>query len=1203
MTQNIEPEPVAHTELPPEVADPTFTLTVNMPNKSGPLTLSAHPGNTIQDLRQMILETPDCQFDTCFNIEFDGVKLDDTIDLGSIEGFTPTSALNMVEAPYTDREVRIHLTRFREVLTNFQSTTPSLGIDVGVSYLSTISGDHTIHGPEKVDESKDKSGNRKPTPKVDGPKPTAFADYSFEETSKDQMSYLIPEPLSSQIDVPLKSLSVSTWNPPPHPRRMVGDLLYLSVQTVENVNLQITCSVTGFYISRSNDKVFDPLPRSNQTLPLPHPPRTPHASKSRIRPQPRHLLPLVRETYPHEADPGRALDAVLVAADAFDLMGTRDWNEDLQSARELPRSTPQERVFRDQLLFRHHTEFVEAAGRVAAAIVSGAVPSINPTDPVASRMYIHGGIFFSHGNDQRESYERFGGAAAAHVAVGKDVDGVGAVSSLDIEGVYTLGTAVVDYKGHRLVAQTIIPGILKKQQQQLEAAAAAEASGEQVGENALVKYGSIDNGKSVESSKTFHELAEKVAKSLHLVEHVVVDGEGKKHELFTSVDTKGISGEDGRRYFLDLSRVTPVDIEFLDQVDKEVEGDDAALPAYPHRLALLRTELVEMYHDTKLRAYIQEQTEKKKKEAEKRKEEGLPEEEEKPLEINFDLRFNPDAFVLVPAADGTGGEDPASETAEGERDVVRQMSKFLSNNVISSTAFELAAHPSTCPLDGQRLTKFLHLRGISMRYLGKLTTLLEKLQVEDRTFFAKELCQEEMTTRAAKSILRDLLRDTPQYLTSNCISHFLNCLFADPSTPVPANAQIRPAHFPAFMVPSEGLAYESLTPALLDAKIREEVRARFRYNNLPKVLVREGRRVVVLRGVCLKVGLQVVARERDWKAFGAFEPADIVNVYPVVKHAEPRTSFGDELQENGLYCLRQGQTPLGIEVLAESSSIYEQVYSPIHPESGRSYRNLAMIRHEGGEMEACKSLQRKAIIVAERTVGFDDPETSQQYMNLGYFECLSGNADAGFRYMRHAVRNLEMLCSNDLHPELASADTQIAMMLSHCKRDMALSTRFHTRAVSTNETIFGKDHEITARSYDHLCQALMMAGDFRGALEAQRVVYRHVKARDGDKETEAVKEAAEALAALTSRAVMDAKRDIESKALKAKAKKNGGLSGAKKAQEEVALDHMKSKMSAQLSGQTAGSMRGNMGHLSVDELMKFIGEGGEGKKKKKGAVA
>jgi hypothetical protein len=41
---------------------------------------------------------------------------------------------------------------------------------------------------------------------------------------------------------------------------------------------------------------------------------------------------------------------------------------------------------------------------------------------------------------------------------GADLKGVTAYNRVDIEGLYTLGTVVVDYRGYRVIAQSIIPG-------------------------------------------------------------------------------------------------------------------------------------------------------------------------------------------------------------------------------------------------------------------------------------------------------------------------------------------------------------------------------------------------------------------------------------------------------------------------------------------------------------------------------------------------------------------------------------------------------------------------------------------------------------------------------------------------------------------------------------------------------------------------
>lgn len=65
----------------------------------------------------------------------------------------------------------------------------------------------------------------------------------------------------------------------------------------------------------------------------------------------------------------------------------------------------------------------------------------------------------SLGFDVRDHYKEFGGNYAAFYAPCADLAGVKAYNTLDIDGLHTLGTVVVDYRGYRVTAQSIIPGI------------------------------------------------------------------------------------------------------------------------------------------------------------------------------------------------------------------------------------------------------------------------------------------------------------------------------------------------------------------------------------------------------------------------------------------------------------------------------------------------------------------------------------------------------------------------------------------------------------------------------------------------------------------------------------------------------------------------------------------------------------------------
>ncbi|TPX33690.1 hypothetical protein SmJEL517_g03500 [Synchytrium microbalum] len=516
---------------------------------------------------------------------------------------------------HTRTDVRIHVTRFREVLSYFHNILPQDGVDAGISYLTAISGENVdIATLMETKTPKKSSGKKKNVHNAPSPSRAAanadetanpsikhpFHDYEFDDIPTSSLEHAVPDGVRSPTI--------------PHQRRMMGGLTYLVATSLENEQLHITCSASALSINSSTDTVFNPapaLPKSHHWHTLPgmlssaSPLFASHFTILQEITAKRHPFeimlvasnvvshPSCVKSRPHSADSARTLDVYMSATDAMELWGARDWNEDIQSSRELPHSTPQasftnkkrgdERIIRDATSTKLHVEFVDAAIKGALAIAKKALQPINPQEPESHQIFIHENIFFSAGADADRRLESFGGSEAAHVTISKDVDGVRVLNSREIEGCYTLESALIDYAGRRILAQTIIPGLLRKSQQQQNA----------------VTYGAVDSGKEIASDPKFHELAQRVATDLHLVEHVVEDGDGKSHSLWTSVDTKGILGNDGRMYLLDLYRLTAVGCEFLERVEKE-----AAENPYPHKMVFLRHELIENFMEFKVREFL-----------------------------------------------------------------------------------------------------------------------------------------------------------------------------------------------------------------------------------------------------------------------------------------------------------------------------------------------------------------------------------------------------------------------------------------------------------------------------------------------------------------------------------------------------------------------------------------------------------------------
>merc|ERR1712048_704728 len=217
----------------------------------------------------------------------------------------------------------------------------------------------------------------------------------------------------------------------------------------------------------------------------------------------------------------------------------------------LPKNTLHQRVLRDRALYKITCDFIAAATRGAMAVVDGNVMAINPGEEEKMRMYIWNNIFFSFACDSREHYQKYGGDKAAYAAASLDLKGVELYNKLDLEGLYTLGTVVTDYRGYRIIAQSIIPGILQREQ-----------------ENSVV-YGSVDGGKTISSHDVFLNKLKAAGLSLKIRPHKVVNEKNEDVELCSSIECKGIIGADGRHYILDLFRSFPPDVNFLDVAKTE----------------------------------------------------------------------------------------------------------------------------------------------------------------------------------------------------------------------------------------------------------------------------------------------------------------------------------------------------------------------------------------------------------------------------------------------------------------------------------------------------------------------------------------------------------------------------------------------------------------------------------------------------------
>ena len=127
-----------------------------------------------------------------------------------------------------------------------------------------------------------------------------------------------------------------------------------------------------------------------------------------------------------------------------------------------------------------------------------------------------------------------------------------------------LATCLVDFKGNRMICQSIIPGILNN----------SELS-------SIAEYGTVDDKKSIVATEQFHQKMLQVTEALNIKVNKVIDPTNSKSvEIAGSIEVKGIKGSDKRNYIVDLQGLVPRDANYI--------GDD-------FHTCLIRPELISLY--------------------------------------------------------------------------------------------------------------------------------------------------------------------------------------------------------------------------------------------------------------------------------------------------------------------------------------------------------------------------------------------------------------------------------------------------------------------------------------------------------------------------------------------------------------------------------------------------------------------------------
>ncbi|KAK3001120.1 hypothetical protein RJ639_022477 [Escallonia herrerae] len=373
------------------------------------------------------------------------------------------------------------------------------------------------------------------------------------------------------------------------------------------------------------------------------------------------------------------------------------------------------------------------------------------------------------------------------------------------------------------------------------------------------------------------------------------------------------------------------------------------------------------------------------------------------------------------------------------------------------------------PVDGRTLTDFMHTRGLRMRSLGQVVKLSEKLS------HVQSLCIHEMVVRAFKHILRAVIAtvaNTEEMAV--VIAAALNLMLGVPETEQP----------------NQSCRVDSLVWRWLEVFLKK------RYGwDLKSANYKDVRKFAVLRGLCHKVGIELVPRDFNMNSPQPFQKVDIVSLVPVHKQAACSSADGRQLLESSKTALDKGKLEDAVSYGTKALAKLVAVCGPYHRMTAGAYSLLAVVLYHTGDFNQATIYQQKALDINERELGLDHPDTMKSYGDLAVFYYRLQHTELALKYVKRALYLLHLTCGPS-HPNTAATYINVAMM-EEGLGNVHVALRYLHKALKCNQRLLGPDHIQTAASYHAIAIALSLMEAYPLSVQHEQTTLQILRAKLG----------------------------------------------------------------------------------------------------------
>uniref|UniRef100_N1R3H2 Uncharacterized protein n=1 Tax=Aegilops tauschii TaxID=37682 RepID=N1R3H2_AEGTA len=402
-------------------------------------------------------------------------------------------------------------------------------------------------------------------------------------------------------------------------------------------------------------------------------------------------------------------------------------------------------------------------------------------------------------------------------------------------------------------------------------------------------------------------------------------------------------------------------------------------------------------------------------------------------------------------------------------ELTKMAHKFYDDTALPKLVADFASLELS-PVDGRTMTDFMHTRGLNMCSLGRVVELAEKLP------HIQSICIHEMVIRAFKHVIRAVIAavDDMQNMSA-VIAETLNILLGSPRLENDLDTDANEHNLRLKWVES-----------FLSERYCWTLKDEFAHLRKP----------IILRGLCSKVGLELVARDYDMNSPNPFDKSDIVNIVPICKHVVYSSIDSRNLLESSKMALDKGKLDDAVNYGAKALSKVIAVCGPYHRLTANAYSLLAVVLYHTGDFNQATIYQQKALDINERELGLDHPETMKSYGDLSVFYYRLQHIEMALKYVNRALYLLQFSCGLS-HPNSAATYINVAMM-EEGMGNVHVALRYLHEALKCNKRLLGADHIQTAASYHAIAIALSMMDAYSLSVQHEQTTLQILQEKLGD---------------------------------------------------------------------------------------------------------